>query len=368
VVRASLVGMLLAALVGTLPAAAGRSAASRAKILTPQPLAVSTWNADSDNLVPAVGTIELGGFPVAGVHVQVGDFMVPGATNTKGRFTYLVDHTLLGRHVVAVVDATGGTVRGSALSEAQRTALLAAQSSIDVAYVVRDLVATKDAAGNPVVTGRLVDSSGSAPPPPGLLTYRLTGTVTDSDGKPVTGAQVSTRTLDRDYWTISTPTDDQGRYSSLFTASSETRDDPVPFTVRVSIGNTVYQFLPQEFVYFQRLRSATLDIRLPPPGYAMAIPRPESYPGAVYTGILAGLARGDTPVHPLSLTWPDRSGRFEIVLPKNLAGTTLSLFEAKLAVFSRMPARPGGQVALAAWPSSLPDDAPRGLLAIHLPG
>jgi hypothetical protein len=346
---------------------AARNGATRAAIVTPQPLAVATWNANSDNLVATTGTIELGGAPVAGVHLRVDDFLVPEATNARGQFTYLVDHTLLGRHVVTVTDATGGKVDGVALTDAQRTALLAAQSSIDVAYTVRDLKASRDADGNPVVTGQIVDSSGGGPPPPGLLTYQLIGTVTGADGRPVSGAQVSTRTLDRDYWTISTPTDDQGRYSSLFTASSETSVDPVPFTVRVSIGNTVYQFLPQEFVYFQRLKSAKLDIRLPPDGYAMAIPRPESYPGAVYTGILAGLAHGGAPVRPLSITWPDRSGRFEIVLPRRLAGTTLSLFEAKVSVFSPVPARPGGPVALAAWPRSLPLAAPRGLASVHLP-
>jgi hypothetical protein len=368
VARASFVAALLAALVGVWSAAAGRSDATRAAIVTPRPLAVATWNADSDNLIAARGTIELGGAPVAGVRVRVDDFVVPDTTNARGQFTYLVDHTLLGRHVVAVTDATGGTIRGAALTDAQRAALLGAQSAIDVAYPVRNLSASRNAAGDPVVTGQLVDSGGGAPPTPGLLTYRLTGTVVDANGKPVSGAQVSTRTLDRDYWTISTPTDAQGHYSSLFTASSETSVDPVPFTVRVSIGNTVYQFLPQEFVYFQRLKSASLDIRLPPTGYAMAIPRPESYPGAVFTGIVAGLAQGDTPVRPLSITWPDRSGRFEIVLPRSLAGTTLSLFEAKLAVFSPVPARPGGPVALTDWPNSLPANAPRALASIHLPG
>ena len=63
-------------------------------------------------------------------------------------------------------------------------------------------------------------------------------------------------------------------YSSLFTASSEYYENPVPFTVRVSKGDLVYEFLSQEFVYFKRLASARLDIRLPPRGFAMALPRP----------------------------------------------------------------------------------------------
>ena len=235
-------------------------------------------------------------------------------------------------------------------------------------YKVQDLATSRDSRGDPVVSGRLVDSSQTGPPAPGLLTYQLTGTVTDSNGKPVSGAQVSTRTLDRDYWTISTPTDAQGHYRSLFTASSETSDDPVPFTIRISIGNTVYQFRPQEFVYFKRLESATLNLRLPPSGYAMAIPRAESFPGAIYTGTVAGAALGNTPVRPVSITWPDRSGRFKIVLPRGLAGKTVSLFEAVLQLFSRTPAQPGQPIALESWPRTLPSDAPRGVVSVHLPG
>jgi hypothetical protein len=347
---------------------AGAGAQARAAILAPPPLAVATWNADSDNLVAAKSTIELAGSPVAGVHVRVGDFDVPTATDSKGQFVYLVDHTLLGRHVVTVTDTTEATIHGRALTSSQRDALQQSQASIDVAYRVRGLAGSRNAAGDPVVTGRLVDSSGNPPPSVGLMTYRLTGTVTDSSGKPVSGAQVSTRTLDRDYWTVSTPTDGQGRYSSLFTASSEAPVDPVPFTVRVSIGNTVYQFLPEEFVYFERLKSARLDIRLPPTGYAMPIPHPQSYPGAVYTGVIAAVARGSKPVRPLSITWPDGSGRFRIVLPKDLAGQTVSLFEADVALFSPFKAVPGGPVALGEWPKSLPADAPRNVASVHLTG
>jgi hypothetical protein len=354
--------------IGGAPAGAGGSTETRAVILAPPPLAVATWNPNSDNLAAATATIELAGKPIAGVHVRVGDFDVPAVTDAKGQFVYLVDDTLLGRHVVTVTDATGATVGGKALTSSQRAALQQTEASIDVAYTVRDLGTSRNSAGDPVVTGRLVDSSGNPPPPVGLLTYRLTGTVIDSDGKPVSGAQVSTRTLDRDYWTVSTPTDAQGRYSSLFTASSEAPQNPVPFTVRVSVGNTVYQFLPEEFVYFERLKSARLDIRLPPTGYAMAIPRPQSYPGAVYTGIVAAVAHGSTPVRPLSITWPDRSGRFKIVLPKDVAGQTLSLFEADLSLFSPFKAVPGGPVALGEWPKSLPADAPRDVAPVHLSG
>jgi hypothetical protein len=190
--------------------------------------------------------------------------------------------------------------------------------------------------------------------------------VTDANGKPVAGARVSTRTLGRDYWTLSIPTDAQGRYSSLFTASDASGDSPVPFTVRVARGNLVYQFLSQEVVEFQRLRSARMDIRLPPRGYPMLLPLPSSYPGAIYEGIVVGVAQGAVPVRPVSVTWPDANGRFRMVLPASLAGRTLSLWEGKLDLFSHAPAQPGGTIDLRDWPRTLTPETPRDLARVTL--
>jgi hypothetical protein len=347
------------------PASAGPEAQS-ATIVVPPTYSIAPWGADSSNLVPATGTVELGGVPVSGVGVRVDGYQIPAATNAKGQFTYLLDHTLLSRHIVAVVDDSGGKADGKPLSPADQTRLAAAQGSIQVAYPVTGLEESTDAAGDPVVSGRVATAAGAAPPKVGLLTYQLKGTVTDSNGRPVAGAVVSTRTTDRDYWTISTVTGKDGRYSSLFTASSESQQDPVPFTIRVSIGDTVYQFLQLEFVYFKRLESATLDIRLPPRGYPMAIPEPVSYPGALYTGILVGAAVNGAPVKPVSATWPSGSGRFQLTLPKSLAGKTVTLWEAKLQLFSRTPATAGGPVDVAGWPRTLPPDAPRNLASVTL--
>jgi hypothetical protein len=357
--------LLVLAGVALAPASAGPAAGS-ATIVAPPTFSIATWSADSSNLVPATGTVELGGVPVSGVGVRVDGYQLPATTNAKGQFTYLLDHTLLGRHVVAVVDASAGKAAGQPLSSADQVRLASVQASIQVAYPVTQVQVTTNAAGEPVVSGKVATTAGTAPPKVGLLTYRLTGTVTDSNGKPVDGAVVSTRTTDRDYWTISTVTGKDGRYSSLFTASSESQQDPVPFTVRVSIGDTVYQFLPLEYVLFRRLQSATLDIRLPPRGYPMAIPEPVSYPGALYTGILVGAAVNGVPVRPVAATWPTGSGAFQLTLPKRLAGKTVTLWEAKVQLFSRTPATPGGSVDIAGWPSTLPADAPRNLASVAL--
>jgi hypothetical protein len=347
-------------------ALAGGTAQTVQAIVAPPVYSLQPWTATTDNLVPAQGTVVLNGAPISGAYVRVDSYAIPKPTDAQGHFTYLLDHTLLGRHVVTVTDASNAKAGGRPLTDAERTELLASHAAITVAYTLKGLKVSRDSAGRPVLTGRLLDARGAPPPPVGLFTYQLTGTVTDSKGNPVAGAQVSTRTQDRDYWTVSTVTDAKGFYTSLFTASAESPGNPVPFTVRVSKGDDVYQFLPEEVVNFQRLQSARLDIRLPPSGYAMAIPRPVSYPGAVYTGVLPGVTDGEQVVRPVSATWLDHSGGFKMVLPARLAGKTVSLWEAKLNLFAQAEATPGGPIDLASWPTALPSDAPRQLLQIKL--
>jgi hypothetical protein len=353
---------------GALRASAEGNAVARQAIVAPPTFALQAWNANTDNLIRAQGTIELNGTPVSGALVRVDNYELSRPTDVNGHFVYLVDQTLLGRHVVTVSDLTNAKVGGRPLTDADRSALSASRAAITVAYAVKDLKVSRDGAGHPVITGRLVDGTGAPPPLVGLLTYQLTGTVTGADGKPVAGAQVSTRTLDRDYWTVSTVTDSKGFYSSLFTASAEAPGNPVPFTVRVSKGDLAYQFLPQEFVYFQRLKSARLNIRLPPRGYAMGLPMPHSYPGAIYTGTVVGVTHGDTVVRPLSTTWLDRAGRFQIILPQKLAGQPVALWEGKLNIFSRHEAKAGATIDLVEWPKELAREVPRNLVQIQLKG
>ena len=79
-------------------------------------------------------------------------------------------------------------------------------------------------------------------PPVVLYTYQLRGRVLNAAGEPVRGAVVITRTLDRDFWTMSTPADASGRYASFFAASDRTEANPVPMNVQVAVGNTSYVF------------------------------------------------------------------------------------------------------------------------------
>lgn len=366
--KAILGAVAVAAIAGTFGSALAASTSAGA-IVVPPPTVLKQWNADTDNLIPIQGTLEWNGKPVSGASIRVDTFLVPSPTDAQGRFTYLVDGTLLGRHVVTVANASQAKVGGVALTSTAQSALTSTQGAITVDYAIKGLKVSHDSSGRPVVTGQLEDSLGSPPHPVGLFTYQLTGTVTDSNGKPVVGAQVSTRTEDRDYWTVSTFTDSAGHYSSLFTASAETAGTPgapVPFTVRVSKGDLVYQFLPLEFVDFGRLQSAVLNIQLPPKGYPLALPLPRSYPGAIYQGMVVGVAQGDQAVRPVATTWPDTNGHFSITLPKSMAGKTVALWEGRLQLFSTAEATPGGPIDLKNYPTTLPANVPRDLASVTL--
>ena len=71
-----------------------------------------------------------------------------------------------------------------------------------------------------------------------LYSYELKGTITDSNGNPLEGAIVTTRTNDRQYWTQSRPTGENGSYASFLVAADQEGDDPVPMTVGSRQGAT----------------------------------------------------------------------------------------------------------------------------------
>src|SRR5207249_7130051 len=92
------------------------------------------------------------GNPVAGARLRVDGYELPAPTNADGAWSTYVDGTLLARHVITLV---GGT----------------AQGSITVAYPIEDVKIT-----GTTVTGRLVFTPQTAPPPVGLYSYELRGT------------------------------------------------------------------------------------------------------------------------------------------------------------------------------------------------
>ncbi len=77
-------------------------------ISAPAAVALELWQANTDDLVPVTGHVTLGGSPVAGVLLRVGDYTLPAATGSNGAFVYLADSTRLASYVVSVADDKQG--------------------------------------------------------------------------------------------------------------------------------------------------------------------------------------------------------------------------------------------------------------------
>jgi alcohol dehydrogenase (cytochrome c) len=341
-----------------------------ARIVTAGKLNVRQWQASGSNEQIATGRLLVRGQPVRGARIRVDRYVLPRATDADGRFRYRADVTVARRHVIAVVGLTGATVNGRKLSDVQQTALRQASAGFSVGYRLSEVRAKRLKNGNVLVTGRATGARGTSPPSVVLYTYQLSGTITDASDKPVPGAVVVTRTGDRDFWTFSQPSDGQGKYVSFFTASDEAGVDPVPLAVGVALGDISYGGVTGQTVNFKRLSSATMDIRLPATATGqMRISDTTSFQGAIYEGLLVGVAKGDRneTVRPVSATWPDARGRFRLVLPSSVRGKTVSFWMDKRQIFSRAPAAPGGPVLTGIFPSSPRAQAPQGLLRIRLP-
>jgi hypothetical protein len=328
-------------------------------------VSIDEWTASSQNSQVVSGTVLLRGKPVAGVGLQVGDYVLQARTNASGQFNYRVDTTLPERHVATVTDVTQAKIAGKPLSAADKNALLHTRGGFTVGYKVTGLHTSRGSGGNVVLTGRAVFASGKPVPPVALYTYQLSGTVTDAAGKPVVGAIVVTRTTDRDFWTFSKPTDSAGHYTSFFSASDEAGDNPVPLSVQVASGPNSFSSGATATVKFGEVQSATLNIQLPgSPTAVMALPTPASYAGAIYEGTIMGVSSANGMIKPLSESWPDKNGRFRITLPASVRGKKLAIWEDLGQVFSSFPATPGGRFDMQSYPTKVLDRFPQGMATV----
>lgn len=342
------------------------TALGAARITTEPGLVVRAWRANSSNTQGATGHVFLGSTPVEGVRVAVGGYVLPALTAKDGTFRYPVDITTPLRHVATIVSAGKGRVNGRPLDGAERTALVGLQGGFNVGYRITGLKARVRGDGTVLVTGRISSAEGGNPPAVALYTYRLTGVVSNAAGNPVAGAVVVTRTQDRDFWTFSTPSDSQGRYTSFFAASDETAADPVTLSTQVALGASSYGLPTGANVDFARLKSATMNLRLPASGTGLTAPKPSSYPGAVYEGMLIGVAAPGV-VKPVSARWPDVRGNFSFVLPASLRGKRVRFWEGFQQLFQTARTGVGGAIDLDEWPAALLPAVPRDLAAFELP-
>src|SRR5262249_3521448 len=157
-------------------------------------------------------------------------------TDKTGSFSYPVDITTPTRHVATVTGVGGATIDGKKLTAQQSDQLLGRTTGVSVGYNVTDVSAHVGSGGPVVVPARLSYGSGNPAPPTVLLcSYELRGTITDSNGNPVRGAVVTTRTNDRQYWTQSRPSGANGAYASFLVAADQEGDSPVPMQVGVAV-------------------------------------------------------------------------------------------------------------------------------------
>lgn len=327
---------------------------------------VREWKLDNSNLFPALACLVTDGKPVEGARIMVNNYLVPEATDENGGFYFPLDITRPQRLIARVADASEAQIDGSAASADEQRELEEATGSLAVRFKLSELEAEPVAEGIRV-TGRASYDDGSPPHTVVLYAYELTGKVLDENGEPLEGAIVSTRSLDLELWSFSSPSAPDGTYRSFFLPSGD-EVDKVGFTMRVALGDDTWEIPPNQVVFFDKLKSATLDLQVPPAGFPLVPDTPSSVPGAVFEGLLVGVTVDGDPVKPVSAQWADADGRFEMVLPPSVAGETARFWQSRLRAFSRTEARPGGGVDVDYWPEAIPEDAPRELEELELPG
>jgi hypothetical protein len=340
---------------------------ARTAIVAPTLVVVREWKlGPSANLLPALGCLVADGRPVEGARVRVNNYLLPEATDENGGFYFPLDVTRPQRALARVAEASEARIDGEALTEEEQRELMGVTGSLIVRFKLTEIEAERNDDGSIRVSGRASYDDGSPPAQVVLYAYELTGKVVGPDGQPLQGAIVATSSLDLEIWSFSPPSGRAGRYRSFFLPSGDDPDQ-IGFLLRVAVGDDVWELPPNAIVFFEHLKSAQLDVQVPPPGFALTPDRPRSVPGAVYEGLLVGVTVDGEPVTPISARWADPDGRFEFVLPAAVAGKTVRFWQSRLRAFSRTEAVPGGDVDVLYWPKSLPDDAPRDLEELDLP-
>jgi hypothetical protein len=308
----------------------------------------------------------LGKAPVSGAQLRVDGFTLPSLTGKGGGFSYPTDITDSARHEIRVVGVSNAKINGRKLSARQQSRLKAAGAGISVGYAMQNLHAKVQSNGTVLVTGRMTNTGGSGPPPVGLYTYRLSGTITNAAGQPVQGAVVVARTNDRDFWTFSAPSDANGHYTSNFHASDELGEDPVPLNIGVAVGQVSYGGNLGTVANFARNKSANLDIQLKA-GTSYTLAKPDAITGAFYEGPAIGVAVANSVVKPVAAHWPTTNGRFSMTLPASMRGRVVAFWQNRRVFFSGFAAVPGGKVDLSSWPAKLGSGTASRLAYLKLP-
>lgn len=315
---------------------------------------VTLWERGGGNRYEVNGTLTVGDQPVAGAILLANTYTLPEPTAEDGSFTLHRDKTVLERTILKVKDLASATIAGDPVSDAEREALLAAEFTVETAYVLTlDGEPTLTVgAPNQTIRGTLTFSDGVTPiPPVNLWGYQLSGVLYDENDQPIEGAYVSIRDDEGETWSLSGRTGADGRYTLRFYPLGGSE-----FIVRAAIGLDAYQ--SEEAILFDDETSAVVDVKLDLTNGRLIGTGPdgafevEDVPGAEYVGYMAGLAVGNKPIQA-ETTWPDETGAFSITISSLETTETLSFFQARLRFFTTSEVHPGGVIAEGIIPETL---------------
>ena len=121
------------------------------------------WQPDSSNVQTLTGRVLWNGKPVVGADVTVDSYQVPQPTDKQGRFSYDIDNTVAGRHVIHVTGLAGATIGGKPLSAGAEAAVSAATGGFTSAFAISGLHVSVQRDGDVLVTGTVTDSTHAAP-------------------------------------------------------------------------------------------------------------------------------------------------------------------------------------------------------------
>jgi hypothetical protein len=320
--------LMSAILLGSDPAASAESGVLK---LEEHSFTVQQWKADGSHIATVKGQLLYGGKPVVGAIVQAGANQKQIETANDGSFTFMVDKSIIAEKQLKVISLDKARVDGKPVDQKAARELMSLAATYQVYFPI-EVTQVEDALtkpGHAAVHARLIFPAGEVFSFFRVDKYRISGKVTDADGKPVRGAVVW---LDRDNgegFAKSTPTDENGEYQLFYVPEYEETN------LTVTIGRERYTLPQGKVMKIPKGTSVSIDIRLPREGNVISPQPPDLVTsvmdGALYTGIMPGL---DVPPGvEYTVTIPDHEGRFVITVPKEVWDSQPTFFETNLTKF-----------------------------------
>jgi hypothetical protein len=289
------------------------------------------WKMDGSHITSVKGRLLLDNQPVAGSILHASNISKDIMTGEDGSFELTVDQSMLASTKVNVKSLERATVSGKALAEETSKDLLAAGATINVYYPIRvsKVENSPQDSSKVQIHGQIVANKEDVVTYFQVDKYRIGGVVKDADGRPVQNAVVWFDREEGEGFGKSTPTDKNGRYSIYYVPENEETN------LTVTLGTKKYT-LPEGKVFIMpEHTSVEINIALPKAGTIIEDKPPSlvsiTSPGAMYTGILAGLNVPENT--PYTVTIPNKDGNFIVTVPKQVWEQKPAFFETNLSKF-----------------------------------